>query len=159
MAGGGDARCESVCNAMRARSRWIESDPAVMGEAAMAWPTRLSAGRAATTPGRWIGLLLPKRCGFAYIAIVCTRTVPFVSSLMAKPTIFTISAVWDETASVWSGHCDDIPAAADAPSLDELLAKISAMALDMLPDNQPDINPATLYLQMTALREAEPTSV
>lgn len=90
---------------------------------------------------------------------VCTRAVPFVSSLMAKPTIFTISAVWDETASVWSGHCDDIPAAADAPSLDELLTKISAMALDMLPDNHPDIDPATLYLQMTALREAEPTSV
>ena len=43
---------------------------------------------------------------------------------MSKPTIFTISAVWDEEASVWSGHCDDIPAAADAASLDELLAKI-----------------------------------
>ena len=32
---------------------------------------------------------------------------------MSKPTIFTISAVWDEEAAVWSGHCDDIPAAAD----------------------------------------------
>ncbi len=37
-------------------------------------------------------------------------------------------AVWDDEASVWSGHCDDIPAAADASTLDELLAKISAMA-------------------------------
>ena len=35
---------------------------------------------------------------------------------MSKPTIFTISAVWDEEASAWSGHCDDIPAAADAPT-------------------------------------------
>ena len=32
---------------------------------------------------------------------------------MAKPLIFTISAAWDD-AEVWSGHCDDIPAAADA---------------------------------------------
>jgi hypothetical protein len=48
---------------------------------------------------------------------------------MSKPVIFTISAVWDDDASVWSGHCDDIPAAADAPTLDALLAKISAMAL------------------------------
>lgn len=77
---------------------------------------------------------------------------------MAKPTIFTISAQWDDEASVWSGHCDDIPAAADAPSLDELLAKISAMALDVLPDNHPDIDPASLYFQITALREAEPAS-
>jgi hypothetical protein len=77
---------------------------------------------------------------------------------MSKPLIFTISAVWDEDASVWSGHCDDIPAAADAPSLDELLAKISAMALDVLSDNHPDADPASLYLQITALREAEPAS-
>lgn len=75
---------------------------------------------------------------------------------MSKPTIFTISAMWDEEASVWSGHCDDIPAAADAPSLDELLSKISAMALDVLPDNHPDVDPTSLYFQITALREAEP---
>lgn len=74
---------------------------------------------------------------------------------MSKPTIFTIAAIWDETSSVWSGHCDDIPAAADAATLDELLAKISAMALDLLPDNYPDIDPASLFLQITALREAE----
>jgi hypothetical protein len=77
---------------------------------------------------------------------------------MSKPTIFTISAVWDADASVWSGHCDDIPAAADAPSLDELLAKISAQALDVLPDNHPGVDPSSLYLQITALREAEPAS-
>jgi Domain of unknown function (DUF1902) len=73
---------------------------------------------------------------------------------MAKPVIFTISASWDDEASVWTGHCDDIPAAADAPTLDELLTKISAMALDLLPDNHPDIDPASLFLQITALREA-----
>ena len=66
---------------------------------------------------------------------------------MSKPVIFTISAVWDDEASLWSGHCDDIP-------LDELLSKISAMALDLLPDNQPGVDPASLFLQITALREA-----
>jgi Domain of unknown function (DUF1902) len=74
---------------------------------------------------------------------------------MSKPVIFTISADWDAEASVWSGHCDDIPAAADAPTLDGLLAKISAMAIDLLPDNHPDIDPASLFVQITALREAE----
>ena len=78
---------------------------------------------------------------------------------MSKPVIFTISAVWDDEASVWSGHCDDIPAAADAATLDELLVKISAMALDLLPDNHPDVDPASLFLQITALREAESAAV
>jgi hypothetical protein len=74
---------------------------------------------------------------------------------MSKPVIFTISAAWDPEASVWSGHCDGIPAAADAPTLDELLAKISAIAIDLLPDNHPDIDPTSLFVQITALREAE----
>ena len=74
---------------------------------------------------------------------------------MTKPLIFTISAAWDDEAAVWTGHCDDIPAAADAPTLDELLAKISAMALDLLPDNHPGVDPALVYLQITALRDAE----
>lgn len=73
-----------------------------------------------------------------------------------RPTIFAVSAQWDAEASVWSGHCDDIPAAADAATLDDLLAKITAMALDVLPDNHPDIDPANLFIQLTALREAEP---
>ena len=77
---------------------------------------------------------------------------------MAKPTIFTVTASWDGEASVWSGYCDAIPAAADAPTLDELLVKMSAMALDLLPDNHPDADPASLYLQITALREAEPAA-
>jgi hypothetical protein len=77
---------------------------------------------------------------------------------MSKPVIFTITATWDDEASIWSGHCDDIPAAADAGTLDDVLAKISAMALDLLPDNHPDVDPASLFLQITALREAEPAS-
>ena len=77
---------------------------------------------------------------------------------MPKPTIFTVTAAWDEEAAVWSGHCDDIPAAADAPTLDELLARISAMALDLLPDNHPGVDPASVYLQITALREVEPAA-
>jgi hypothetical protein len=78
---------------------------------------------------------------------------------MSRPVIFTISAAWDDEASVWSGHCDDIPAAADAATLDELLEKMSAMALDLLPDNHPGVYPASLFLQITALREAEPSAV
>jgi len=77
---------------------------------------------------------------------------------MSKPVIFTISAVWDQQAAVWTGHCDEIPAAADAPTLDELLARISEMALDLLADNHPDLDPASVYLQITALREAEPAA-
>jgi Domain of unknown function (DUF1902) len=77
---------------------------------------------------------------------------------MSKPTLFSISASWDAEASVWAGHCDDIPAAADAPTLDGLLEKMTAMALDLLPDNHPDADPASLYLQITALREAEPAA-
>jgi hypothetical protein len=77
---------------------------------------------------------------------------------MSKPLIFTVSAAWDDEASVWTGHCDEIPAAADAATLDELLAKISAMALDLLPDNHPGVDPATVFVQITALREAEPAA-
>lgn len=77
---------------------------------------------------------------------------------MSKPLIFTVSAAWDSEASVWSGHCDDIPAAADAATLDDLLAKISAMALDLLPDNHPDADPGNVFIQITALREAEPAA-
>ena len=78
---------------------------------------------------------------------------------MARITVCSISTVWGEEASVWSGHCDDIPAAADAATLDELLAKITAMALDLLPDNHPGVAPEQLFLQITALREAEPAAI
>lgn len=73
---------------------------------------------------------------------------------MSKPTIFTITATWDAEAAVWVGHCDDIPAAADAPTLDALLGKINAMAIDVLPDNFPELRPEDVYLQITALKEA-----
>jgi hypothetical protein len=74
---------------------------------------------------------------------------------MTKPVIFTISAAWDDEAAVWTGHCDQIPAAADAPTLDKLLANISAMALDLLLDNHAGVDPELVYLQITALREAK----
>ncbi|WP_299813002.1 DUF1902 domain-containing protein [Tardiphaga sp.] len=60
---------------------------------------------------------------------------------------------------MWRDHCDDIPAAADADTLDELLAKISTMALDPLPDNHPDVVPEQLFLQIMALREVEPAVI
>ena len=77
---------------------------------------------------------------------------------MTKPVIFTVSAIWDAEAGVWSGHCDDLPAAADAATLDELLEKISQMALDVAPDNHPDLDPGSMFIQITALREAIPTA-
>jgi hypothetical protein len=60
---------------------------------------------------------------------------------------FTISTTWDSEAGVWAGHCDDIPAAADAPTLNELLAKIAAMTLDLLPDNFPGVAPESVFLR------------
>jgi hypothetical protein len=75
---------------------------------------------------------------------------------MAKPTIFNVSVTWDAEASVWSGHGDDIPAAADSPSLDDLVEKISRIALDLAPDNHPEIDPASIYIQINVLREAIP---
>lgn len=77
---------------------------------------------------------------------------------MSKPVIFAIVATWDAEARVWSGHCDDIPAAADAPTLDELMDRIGAMARDLLPDNHPGVDPASVFLQITALRDIEPVA-
>ena len=77
---------------------------------------------------------------------------------MTKPVIFTVSTIWDAEANVWSGHCDEIPAAADAATLDELLEKISRMALDVAPDNHPDIAPDAIFIQIMALREAVPAA-
>jgi hypothetical protein len=77
---------------------------------------------------------------------------------MSKPVIFTIVATWDAEAQVWSGHCDDIPAAADAPTLDALLVRIGAMARDLLPENYPGVDPSSVFLQITALRDIEPVA-
>ena len=67
---------------------------------------------------------------------------------MSLTVTFTISAAWDAEASVWCGHCDDIPAAADAPTLDGLMAKMSAMALDVLADNHPGVDAMSLRLEI-----------
>jgi len=77
---------------------------------------------------------------------------------MSKPVIFTVSAIWDAEANVWSGHCDEIPAAADAPTLDQLLDKISQMALDVAPDNHPGVEPESIFIQVLALCEAMPAA-
>jgi Domain of unknown function (DUF1902) len=77
---------------------------------------------------------------------------------MAKPVIFTVSAIWDAEASAWSGYCDEIPAAADAPTLDDLLEKVSRMALELAPDNHPDVEPESIFIQVVALREAVPAA-
>ncbi len=73
---------------------------------------------------------------------------------MTKPVIFMVNATWDEDASIWFGYSDTIPAAADAPTLDELLAKISMMALELLPEHHPDVDPSAVFVQIIALREA-----
>jgi hypothetical protein len=77
---------------------------------------------------------------------------------MTKPVIFTVSAIWDAEANVWSGHCDEIPAAADAPTLDQLLEKVSRMALDLAPDNHPGAELGSIFIQVMALREAVPAA-
>ena len=70
---------------------------------------------------------------------------------MSKQLVFAISVAWDREASVWTGHCDAIPAAANAPTLDQLHS--DAMALDLLPDNHPGADPTSLHLRMAASRE------
>lgn len=67
----------------------------------------------------------PPRGDGCYLHFVRARYPSVISPEpgMPKPVIFTISAASDEDASVWSGHCHGIPAAADAPTLDGLLEK------------------------------------
>ncbi|MBI3514624.1 MAG: DUF1902 domain-containing protein [Proteobacteria bacterium] len=71
-----------------------------------------------------------------------------------KPVIFIVTAQWDEEAAVWSGHSDDVPVVVEAPTLDELLGKAAAQTLDLLPDNHPGVDPASVHLQLIVLREA-----
>ncbi len=73
-----------------------------------------------------------------------------------RPTIFTISAFRDHEAAVWVGTCDAVPATAEAETLDLLLARIAQMTGDVLPDNHPDLDPASVFLQLTVLQEIEP---
>lgn len=77
---------------------------------------------------------------------------------MSKPVVFTITAAWDDESFGVDGPQRRHPRGGGCTTLDELLKKISAMALDLLPDNHPDLDPASLYLQITALREAEPAA-
>ena len=49
-------------------------------------------------------------------------------------------------------------AAANFATLDTLLEKISRMSLDLAPDNDPDVEPASIYIQINALREAIPAA-
>jgi hypothetical protein len=38
------------------------------------------------------------------------------------------------------------------------MAKLSAMTRDLLPDNHPDLDLASVFLQLSALREVEPAA-
>jgi hypothetical protein len=88
--------------------------------------------------------------------------IPFhlaeIRTMHGRPTVFTIAAAWDAEAGVWAGTCDALPAAAEAETLDELLASISAMAADVLDTNHPGLDPASVYFQLNALREMEPAA-
>ena len=71
-----------------------------------------------------------------------------------KPVIFTIQARWDPEASVWWGRSEEVPVAAEAATLDALLAKAAAQTLDLLRDNHPGVEPEQVHLQMLVLHEA-----
>src|SRR5258707_3905287 len=106
------------------------------------------AGKEVSAQREWRGIVKVTDCGYPGSKPTPVQPATPSGADMSKPVIFTISAAWDDEASVWSGHCDDIPAAADAPTLDELLAKISTMALDLLPHNHVGVDPASLCLQV-----------
>jgi Domain of unknown function (DUF1902) len=87
----------------------------------------------------------------------CKDTGLYVLALMvhllariqqAHPALFTCSLLF---------HVVENPKieARVGTTLDELLEKISAMTLDLLPDNHPGVDPASVYLQITALREVD----
>jgi hypothetical protein len=46
---------------------------------------------------------------------------------------------------------------ANTPTLDELLEKVSQMAFDLAPENPYDVEPESIFIEVTALREAMPT--
>lgn len=70
-----------------------------------------------------------------------------------RPTIFTVTAIWDADAKLWSGSCDAVPAAAEEATLDELFERIDSMTSDLLAENHPGIDPGSVFFQLTALRE------
>jgi hypothetical protein len=69
-----------------------------------------------------------------------------------KPVIFTIQARWDAEAALWWGSSEEVPVAAEAPTLDALLAKAAAQTLDLLPDNHPSVAPEQVRLQIKVLK-------
>jgi hypothetical protein len=68
--------------------------------------------------------------------------------------IFTVIAFWDPEVNFWCGVCDDAPLAVDSPTLDELMVKAPALALDVQPDNRPGIDPRSVVMQMLIARDA-----
>ena len=67
---------------------------------------------------------------------------------------FTIAAAWDDEAEAWTGHCETSQPLLTRRHATSCWQKISATALDLLPDNHPGVDPESVYLQLTALREA-----
>ena len=72
-----------------------------------------------------------------------------------RPTIFTLSAFRDEEAELWIGTCEAVPVAAEAPTLDRLLAQAAEMTLDLLSENHPDLDPASVFLQLSVIHEID----
>jgi len=72
-----------------------------------------------------------------------------------RPTIFTLSAFRDEEAELWIGTCDAVPAAAEAPTLDLLLLRVAEMTSDLLAENHPDLDPASVFLQLSVIQEID----
>ena len=49
---------------------------------------------------------------------------------------FLVSVLWDDEASVWVATSDDIPGlVTEAPSLDELMQRVQAVAPELIRDN------------------------
>lgn len=45
---------------------------------------------------------------------------------------FIVIAAWDEGAHVWHGRNDEIPLATEAPTFDELIARVMAIAPEII---------------------------
>jgi hypothetical protein len=45
---------------------------------------------------------------------------------------FIVIAAWDEGARVWYGRNDEIPLATEAPTFDELIARVMAIAPEII---------------------------
>jgi Domain of unknown function (DUF1902) len=45
---------------------------------------------------------------------------------------FIVIATWDESAAVWCGRNDEIPLATEGPTFDELVARVMAVAPEII---------------------------